>query len=233
VIRGAEGGTLFLDEVGELGPELQPKLLRFLESNEIHPLGEESPVTVSVRVIAATNAALGDLLKEGKFRQDLFYRLNVWKIEIPPLRERQEEIPALVNHFARIFCEEIGKPVPRLSDEAVQYLLLYSWPGNVRQLVNEVRRIVALLSPGDDIVPGMLAPEILSGRRALSADPIAPNEIRLRVDQPLPRAIDQLERAMIDHALKHTRGSLERAAQGLGISRRGLFIKRRRLGLDR
>jgi DNA-binding NtrC family response regulator len=233
VIRGAEGGTLFLDEIGELGPELQPKLLRFLESREIHPLGEESPVTVSVRVIAATNAVLGDLLKEGKFRQDLFYRLNVWKIEIPPLRERQEEIPALVNHFARIFCEEIGKPVPRLSDEAVQYLLLYSWPGNVRQLVNEVRRIVALLSPGDDIVPGMLAPEILSGRRALSADPIAPNEIRLRVDQPLPRAIDQLERAMIDHALKHTRGSLERAAQGLGISRRGLFIKRRRLGLDR
>ena len=132
VIRSAAGGTLFLDEIAEVPLDVQPKLLRFLETHEIHPLGETQPIKVDVRVIAATNARLEQLVAEGRFSEDLFYRLNVVQLKLPPLRERREEIPPLVEHYLRKYGDEQKKGRLTLSDETLEYLLLYSWPGNMR-----------------------------------------------------------------------------------------------------
>src|SRR5262249_40413687 len=138
VIRSARGGTLFLDEIGELSLDLQPKLLRFLESGEICPIGESTPFTVDVRVVAATNASLETLVKMGRFREDLFYRLNIIPIPLRPLRERRDEIPSLVSHLVLRAAEEFRKSHVRLAEETLERLVLYAWPGNVRQLQNEV-----------------------------------------------------------------------------------------------
>ena len=126
---------------------MQPKLLRFLETHEIHPLGEPHPVKVDVRVIAATNASVEQLMADGRFRGDLFYRLNVMRLSLPPLRERREEIPPLVQHYVRKSADEQRKGHLTLADDTLEYLLLFSWPGNVRQLANEVQRMVALAEP--------------------------------------------------------------------------------------
>ena len=237
VIRSAAGGTLFLDEIADVGLELQPKLLRFLETHEIHPLGEAHPVTVDVRVIAATNGNLEQLVAEGKFREDLFYRLNVVPLKLPPLRERREEIPPLVQHYLRKFGDEQKKGQLTLADETLEYLLLYSWPGNVRQLANEVRRMVAMAEPDAPLTPALLSPEIQASRRTIPAAAAPPPasadaEIRVRLDQPLPDAIEILEQTMIRNALAKSRGRVEEAAKLLGISRKGLFLKRRRWNID-
>jgi transcriptional regulator with PAS, ATPase and Fis domain len=233
IIRSAANGTLFLDEIGELNLEAQPKLLRFLESSEIHPLGEPQPVRVNVRVVAATNVHLEKLMQEGRFREDLYYRLNVARIHLPPLRERREEIPALVDFYLSKYSQESRRARLRVSDETLEFLMLYRWPGNIRQLANEIRRIVAFAEPGSVVVPSMLAPEIQASRRTVDASQpvVGPNEMVIRVDQSLDAAVAQLERAMIQRALAESHGHLETAADRLGISRKGLFLKRRRLGL--
>jgi len=234
VIRSAAGGTLFLDEIADVDPEVQPKLLRFLETHEIHPLGEPQPVKVDVRVIAATNARLEQLVAEGRFREDLFYRLNVVRLKLPPLRERREEIPPLVDHYLRKFGDEQKKGRLTLSDEALEYLLLYAWPGNLRQLANEVRRMVAMAEAGSTLTPAHLSPDIQASRRTVPAGPaaIAPDpEVRVRIDQPLPAAVQLLEQTMVRSALDRTHGRVEEAARILGISRKGLFLKRRRWGM--
>jgi DNA-binding NtrC family response regulator len=236
VIRSAAGGTLFLDEIADVSLDVQPKLLRFLETHEIHPLGEPQPITVDVRVVAATNANLEQLVAEGKFREDLFYRLNIVRLRLPPLRERREEIPPLVQHYLRKFCDEQKKGQLTLADETLEYLLLHSWPGNVRQLANEVRRMVALADPDTALTPSLLSPEIQASRRTIpaAAEPVASvPEIRVRLDQPLPLAVELLEQTMIRSALNRSRGRVEEAARLLGISRKGLFLKRRRWNLDR
>jgi DNA-binding NtrC family response regulator len=230
VIRSAAGGTLFLDEIADVNLELQPKLLRFLETHEIHPLGEPQPVTVDVRVIAATNANLERLVAEGRFREDLFYRLNVVQLRLPPLRERREEIPALVDHYVRKHADEQKKGRLTLSDETLEYLLLFSWPGNVRQLANEVRRMVAMAEPGATLTPASLSPEIQASRRTIAAASPGDPEIRVRIDQPLPAAVEMLEQVMVRNALDRAHGRVEEAARLLGISRKGLFLKRRRWG---
>ena len=158
VIRSARDGTLFLDEIGEMSLDLQPKLLRFLESGEICPLGESTPFPVNVRIVAATNANLEDLVRAGRFREDLFYRLNVIRLSLKPLRERRDEVPALISHFLIRATEEFGKSHIRMAEETMERLILYAWPGNVRQLQNEIRRIVAMADPGS-----ILQPEVLSG----------------------------------------------------------------------
>jgi DNA-binding NtrC family response regulator/tetratricopeptide (TPR) repeat protein len=231
VIRGAAGGTLFLDEIAEIGPELQPKLLRFLETHEVHGLGEAQPVTVDVRVVAATNADLDALVAGGRFREDLYYRLNAVRLRLPPLRERREEIPPLVDLYLGRSCDELKKGRLTLNDETLEFLLLYGWPGNVRQLVNEMRRIAALAEPDSTVTPALLTPEIQSSRRTIRVGPDEEPEIRVRLDQPLDAAIEMIEQAMIRRALDRARGRYEDAAQLLGISRKGLFLKRRRLGL--
>ncbi len=233
VIRAAAGGTLFLDEIAEIGPELQPKLLRFLETHEVHGLGEAHPVSVDVRVIGATNANLETLMADGRFREDLFYRLNVVRLQVPPLRERREEIPPLIDHYLHRFAEEQKKGRLTLDDEALEYLLLFSWPGNVRQLVNEMRRLAALAETDSTITAALLSPEIQTSRRTVRLAPGDEPEIRLRLDQPLNDAVDTIERALVRRALERAKGNYENAARLLGISRKGLFLKRRRWGMQR
>jgi DNA-binding NtrC family response regulator len=232
VIRAAAGGTLFLDEIGEIGADIQPKLLRFLETHEIHPLGEPHPITVDVRVIAATNASVERLIADGKFRDDLFYRLNVMRLSLPPLRERREEIPPLVQHHVRKFADEQRKGCLTVSDETLEYLLLYSWPGNVRQLANEIRRMVALAEADSTLTPALLSPEIQASRRTIAATPSLDIEARVPLDQPLPVAVEMLEQLMVRRALDRTHGRVEEASRLLGISRKGLFLKRRRWGFS-
>ncbi len=232
VIRSAAGGTLFLDEIADVPLDVQPKLLRFLETHEIHPLGETQPVKVEVRVIAATNAKLEQLVAEGRFREDLFYRLNVVHLKLPPLRERREEIPALVEHYLRKYSDEQKKGRLTLADETLEYLLLYSWPGNLRQLANEVRRMVAMAEAHAALTPALLSPEIQASRRTIPAAGGLEPEVRVRIDQPLPDAVELLEQTMVKSALDKTHGRVEEAARILGISRKGLFLKRRRWGLS-
>jgi DNA-binding NtrC family response regulator/tetratricopeptide (TPR) repeat protein len=233
VIRAAAGGTLFLDEIGDLPADVQPKLLRFLDTNEIHPLGEPQPIHVDVRVIAATNANLGQMVGQGRFREDLFYRLNVIPFQLPPLRERREEIPPLARHFLRRSAEEFRKGRLRLSDETMEYLLLHSWPGNVRQLANEIRRMAALAEPDSTLEPAALSAEVQASRRTGRGEaPASVDEITVRVDQPLPDALATIERLMVRRALERADGRFEEAARLLGISRKGLFLKRRRWGVQ-
>jgi DNA-binding NtrC family response regulator/tetratricopeptide (TPR) repeat protein len=234
VIRAAHGGTLLLDEIGEVALDVQPKLLRFLESGEIHPLGEPRPVAVDVRVVAATNANLEQMVDEGRFREDLFYRLNVVRLHVPPLRERREEIPPLVQHYLDKGSREARKTGLRISDETMEYLILFNWPGNVRQLANEVRRMVALAESNAVLMPEHLSAEIAASRRTIPASDryIAPTEFVVRIDQPMSAAVEHLERSMIGYAMKLSGGRVEDAAARLGLSRKGLYLKRQRLDLQ-
>ena len=232
LIRGAAGGTLFLDEIGEMSLESQPKLLRFLESGEVLPLGATKPVFADVRVVAATSLDLEQLVNTGRFREDLFYRLNVIRIHVPPLRERREEIPFLVGHFLEHFGRELHRPALRVADETLEYLVLYGWPGNVRQLANEIRRMVALAEPGAILMPAHLSADLAASRRTVPADrQLAQPEIVVRLDQPLAAVHEHIERALIQRALAACDGGIDEAAKMLGLSRKGLYLKRQRLRL--
>jgi len=236
VIRAAERGTLFLDEVADVDITIQPKFLRFLESHEIQSIGELKPQRVKVRIVAATNADLDALVAQGRFRSDLFYRLGVARLALPPLRERKDEIPALAALFLDRYAGECKRTGVRLGDDAVAALLLYSWPGNIRQLANEMRRVAAMASDGETIESADLAPEILetwNQRPTAMPDPAAAasETIEIRTDQTLEQAIDQLEQHFIARAMDAASGRVAEAAQLLGLSRKGLFLKRRRRGL--
>ena len=233
IIRSAAGGTLFLDEIGETSLDVQPKLLRFLESGEVHPIGETHPTRVDVRVIAATNADLDALVADGRFREDLFYRLNIVRLHIPPLRERTVEIPPLAHHYLQKFAAESGKQDLRIAEETMEYLVLYRWPGNVRQLANEMRRMATLAEDGAVLMPEHLSPKIAESRRTLppSERVLQPTELVVRIDQPMPAAVEHIERAMIQFAMGRTGDNMEETAALLGLSRKGLYLKRRRLGL--
>ncbi|OFW04262.1 MAG: hypothetical protein A3I61_09785 [Acidobacteria bacterium RIFCSPLOWO2_02_FULL_68_18] len=233
VIRAAAGGTLFLDEIGETTLDVQPKLLRFLESNEVHPIGEAQPVRADVRVIAATNANLDALVAQGRFREDLFYRLNIVRLHVPPLRERRVEIPSLAHHYLQKYAQEYGKGNLRIAEDTMEYLVLYRWPGNVRQLANETRRLAALAETDAVLMPEHLSEEIAASRRTVPASErvLEPTELVVRIDQPMPAAVQHLERAMIQHALRLTGGRMEETAAMLGVSRKGLYLKRVRYGL--
>jgi DNA-binding NtrC family response regulator/tetratricopeptide (TPR) repeat protein len=231
LIRTAAGGTLFLDEIGDLPLDVQPKLLRFLEQSEIMPIGETRPQRVDVRVIAATNADLEQRVAEGKFREDLYYRLSVIRIHVPPLRERREEIPHLSTFFLREACDRLGKPGVHLSSEVLDVFAQYWWPGNVRQLKNEIQRAVAL-SPTEGIVEAAhLSPEI-GAVRLPGGGGRSERRQRAPVAQHLATAVDHLEREIIQAALDQTRGNISEAARVLGVTRRGLYLKLRRLGLE-
>jgi hydrogenase-4 transcriptional activator len=237
IIRGAEHGTLFLDEIGDLPFTLQPKLLRFLQEGEVHPIGDSQPQHVDVRVIAATNSELERAVSEGRFREDLFHRINVIRIQVPPLRQRREEIPALINHYLNQYQEDSAKRDIRLSEEAVDLMVVYDWPGNVRQLCNEVRRVVTYSESGTIVTPEGLSSEI--ARAARDLDSVSPVE-RIRShsaqtsDEPesLSEAIEELERRMIQDALRRSSGNIARAAKELGLSRKGLYLKMDRLNFN-
>ena len=227
VLRTAVGGTLFLDEVGDLPLDVQPKLLRFLEQGEVLPVGDTRPQRVDVRVVAATNADLEQRVSEGKFREDLFYRLSVIRIHVPPLRERREEIPHLSTFFLREACERLGKPGVRLSPETLDLFDAFSWPGNVRQLRNEVQRAVAMAPNEGPVTPDMLSPVFNAALDRLDA----PSRSRVtRV--PLSVAVENLEREMIEAALERSSGNISETARVLGLTRRGLYLKMERLGVS-
>ena len=232
-IRSARDGTLFLDEIGDMSLELQPKLLRFLEAGEICPLGESTPFQVNVRIVAATNANLEDLVRAGRFREDLFYRLNVIRLSLKPLRERRDEVPALISHFLVRATEEFGKNHIRIAEEVMERLVLYAWPGNVRQLQNEIRRIVALAESGSVLQPEALSSDILTttSERLPGAAKPTPGEMAVPVGDKLNPTLSRIEREMIKAALRDHHGKVEAAARALGISRKGLYLKRQRLGL--
>ncbi len=231
LIRSAAGGTLFLDEIGDLPVDVQPKLLRFLESQEILPIGDARPQRVDVRVLAATNADLEQRVAEGRFRDDLYYRLSVIRIHVPPLRERREEIPHLSTYLLRDACERLGKPDVRLSSEALELISEFWWPGNVRQLRNEIQRAVALSAAGGTIEAADLSAEIRAAGPMLPAAGPAP--VRHATASTLATTIEQVERDCIQAALSRSAGNITKASQLLGLTRRGLYLKLRRLGLAR
>jgi len=228
LLRSAAGGTLFLDEIGDLPVDVQPKLLRFLEQGEIMAVGETRPQRVDVRVIAATNADLEQRVSEGKFREDLYYRLSVIRIRVPPLRERREEIPHLATFFLREACERFGKPDVQLSAGVLDLFAQYLWPGNVRQLRNEIQRVVALSVPGNAVTVEHLSPEIsqIDSSGVLAARP------RRAPPVSLAAAVEEVERELIGRTLDRTRGNISETARVLGLTRRGLYLKLRRLGLE-
>jgi two-component system response regulator HydG len=208
--RAAHGGTLFLDEIGELPVRLQPKLLRALESGQVTPVGSDAPVAVQTRLVAATNRDLEQAVGQGEFREDLYYRINVVEVAVPPLRERREDVLPLARRFAAEFA---GAPV-RLSPQAVECLLAYAWPGNVRELRNAVQR-ACLMCRGDVILPEHLPPKIA----ALASGPARAETSRGR--------LSQVERATILATLDECNGNRTHAAKKLGISRRALIYKLR------
>ena len=234
LIRSATGGTLFLDEIGDLPLDVQPKLLRFLEQGEVMPVGESRPQAVDVRVLAATNADLEQRVAEGKFREDLYYRLSVIRIHVPSLRERRDEIPHLSTFFLREACERLGKPDVQLAPATLDLFARYWWPGNVRQLRNEIQRAVAMSAPGGAVQPDHLSPD-------LAAPPTPPNQsggsaagLGFGGARPtnLSAAIAAVEKDLIESALGRSRGNISETARVLGLTRRGLYLKMRRLQLD-
>jgi two-component system response regulator AtoC len=226
VFELASGGTVFLDEIGEMSPSLQSKLLKVIDEKRFRRLGGLTEVTVDTRVIAATHRDLNLLVRQEKFREDLFHRLNVVPVYLPPLRDRAEDVPRLVRHFAERFARELGKSVPELSPEAQRLLIAYSWPGNVRELRNVIERVL-LLEEDAVIRAEHLPPEILSpAGPATSGD----TESVLRGDRVLPLA--EIERQAILFALGKTDGNKTRAASLLGISRQTLRTKLKEYALE-
>jgi DNA-binding NtrC family response regulator len=190
-------------------------LLRFLESHEITPLGEPAPVNVNVRIIAATNRDLEVLVREGRFREDLFYRLNVVRLNVPPLRERREEIPPLVHHFVGRIASEFSKGRVRVADDTMEYLVLYPWPGNVRQLQNEVRRMVALAETDDVLTPAALSAEIRPASPPVMRETPSGTEFAVPLTDKLASTLARIECEMIQAALRTHHGRVEAAAKAL------------------
>jgi two-component system response regulator HupR/HoxA len=214
----AHGGAIFLDEVGEMSPAMQLRLLRVLQEGEIRPVGASASRRVDVRVIAATNADLEADIRSGEFRQDLYYRLNVFPIALPPLRERAEDIPALADHFLRKYRTRARRAVPAVSPEALRCLRAYPFPGNVRELENEIERAVMLASDGEPIRPEHLSDRIRHGIATPASEALTLND-----------AIEELKRRMIEDALREC-GSKTRAAERLGLTRQSLQQMLRRRG---
>jgi DNA-binding NtrC family response regulator len=186
---------------------------------------------VDVRIIAATNADLEQRVAEGKFREDLYYRLSVIRIHVPPLRQRREEIPHLSTFFLREASERLGKPDVQLSSEVLDLFAQYWWPGNVRQLRNEVQRAVAMAPPGGVVTPEHLSADLTAPQTAPSSGP-SPTKVTLRGGQTLASVVDDIERDLIRETLSRHRGNISESARSLGLTRRGLYLKLRRLGLE-
>ena len=218
----AHRGTIFLDEVGEMSPATQMKLLRVLQEKEFEPLGSTQTLKTDVRVIAATNKDLTREVKEGRFRDDLFYRLNVVPITLPALRERKDDIPELAHHFFEVYRDKNQKGLKAVSNKTMDLLTRYDWPGNIRELENCLERAV-IMARGEVIVPADLPPNIqsLSGR----------DESQI-LDFPAGISLDEVEKALILKTLEETGGNRSRAAEILGINRRTLLNKLKEYGIS-
>jgi DNA-binding NtrC family response regulator len=216
LFQEADRGTLFLDEVGEMAPSTQVKLLRFLQDGEIRRVGDNRSIQLDVRLIAATNRDLEEDIRAGTFRQDLFYRLNVIPIHLPPLRQRKSDIPLLVDHFVKKHAEKIQKPVQGFTPKALNLLMQYQWPGNVRELENAVERAV-VLAQDPIMTPEVLPAQVVAGQPAV---PIG-----------TPGTLREMEKSLIIETLNRCGGSRKRAAEELGISKTTLWRKLKEFGL--
>jgi len=233
VIRAANGGTLLLDEIGEMPLAAQPRLLRFLQEGEVHPLGEARPIKVKARVIAATNRDLEADIRSGRFRDDLYYRLSVFHVHIPPLRERREDIRPLVEHFLDLRQQETGKQGLRLSDEAWALLLGYHWPGNVREVESFSHRLAPLAANG----------EVIGRENALAAlrtgicfpppaSAIVGYKFLIDANLTHKERMKECERLSIIKDLDEARGNITQAAKSLGMCRNALKNKIKSLGIE-
>src|ERR1700686_239313 len=235
----ADGGTLFLDEIGDMSPALQTRLLRVLAEGEFYRVGGQTPVKVEVRVIAATHQDLEARVNSGHFREDLLHRLNVIRIELPPLRARREDVPALLEHYMRIAAQELGVEPKTLNEDASEKLCAYAWPGNVRELVNLCRRLT-VLAPGNEIRAEDLPAEIIGAVSSAPAEQDWTSALATWADRqalapPRPLLDDALpafERTLIRVALRHTQGHRQEAAKLLGWGRNTLTRKLKELAMD-
>ena len=221
----ADGGTIFFDEIGELSPSLQVKLLRAIQDKSIRRVGGTSDRRVDVRIVAATNRRLEEEVAAGRFREDLYYRLNVIELALPPLRDRQEDIPLLAQHFVEKYATELSRTIQGVSDDALAALLAYPFPGNVRELENVIERAVALTRQ-EVIEPEALPPNVLQPRETPAASRIPADGL------DLDATVNDFERGLIREALRRTGGVKKRAAQLLGISFRSFRYRLEKLGLD-
>lgn len=235
VFEVANGGTLFLDEIGDTSPSMQVKLLRILQEGTYMPVGATQPRKVNVRVIAATNKPLKEMIAKGEFREDLYYRINVINVALPPLRERQEDIPILMDFFIQKRCEEAGLPLKTFSKKTLEKLLDHAWPGNVRELQNEVERLVVLAGEDKVIGPDMLSARILESGEAGHSGPHSGGAFLKGVNTngSLKEALEELEILMIREGLKRCGFNKSKLAKELGISRAGLIMKVDKYGLDK
>lgn len=222
--RAAHGGTLFIDEVGELPAVNQAKLLRFLDTKEVRSVGSTKTHKVDVRIVCATNRDLQEQVRAGEFREDLYYRLKVITLTVPPLRDRMEDLPLLVDHFLRLFCEQYGKDIPTLSREARELLKKHFWRGNVRELENEIERAVVMTPNGQEVPASVLSSE-------LRASPVEPEPDA--TDMGLKEYRQAIERRIILETLDRTGWNVSAASRELDISRVGLTKKLKRLGIER
>jgi two-component system NtrC family response regulator len=220
--EAASHGTVFLDEIGELSPALQVRLLRVIQEREIQKIGQTAPLKIDVRVIAATNRNLNTLLEDGSFREDLYYRLSVIQLRIPPLRERRDDIPLLAEHFVEQFCQRYGPPLHRLTPSAVDVLTEYNWPGNVRELENVIESAI-VLGKGEQITPGYFPENVRQERTRVS-------QIHLQIpDDGI--SLEDVERELILKALEKCEWNQTRAARFLNITRKTLIYRMEKYGL--
>ncbi|HEU4930262.1 MAG TPA: sigma-54 dependent transcriptional regulator [Candidatus Krumholzibacteria bacterium] len=219
----ASGGTLFLDEIGEIPPYIQAKLLRVLQEGEVRRMGEGGVRRVDVRLVCATNANLSQMVSDGTFRKDLFYRINVVEARVPSLRERPMDVVELIAHF----LQRRGFASPSISEETERILRSYAWPGNVRELENEVERIAVLHSTSRMITPDMLSERILCASASDSLD------VAVLHEAPLASAVGHLEENLLKRTLAQTNWNKSHAARRLGLSRQGLLKKIKRYGIER
>ena len=231
----AHGGTIFLDEIGEMPLHLQAKLLRVLQDYEVKPIGGDSPIWVDVRVIASTNRDLEKEIIHGNFRRDLYYRLSVVVLTIPPLRHRREDIPILARRFLDFHRHNIGREIDHFSEPALQALCQYDWPGNVRELMNVIERAM-LLCKSDEIslndLPNLLPKSIPQLERVLPGeDFMLPDWANMTLPEVQRNVLDLVERSYLEMVLKKTNGRVGQAAKIAGIHPRGLYNKMKRLGL--
>ncbi|HSO00583.1 MAG TPA: sigma 54-interacting transcriptional regulator [Candidatus Nanopelagicales bacterium] len=219
----ADGGTLFLDEITETPLSLQSKLLRALQEGEIRPVGATSPKHVNVRIVTATNRNLEEEVARGRFREDLYYRLKVFPLRLPPLRERREDIPLLAEHFLKRYGDEIGKPVGGFAQQAMELMMAYNWPGNVRELQNEVQRLVIQLEPGAFATPDLLSPRIRHVEGLVTRAGVSRGSLK--------DMMDTVEKFFLIEALRDHNNNKTNAARTLGITREGLHKKLRQYGI--
>ena len=228
LFRAGDGGTVFLDEISDVSKSFQVSLLRFLQEGEVKPLGADRPVQANVRIIAASNRPLAGLVAKGEFRRDLYYRLKGFEFEVPPLRDRPEDIAALAEFFAAKHSEASGRKILGLSASVVEKLSHYSFPGNVRELENEIRRMVVLTHDGEYLTTRHMSPAIL----AMPERRPAANGGFVPVGETLKDRVESLERHLVRDTLVRHRWNQSKAAQELGLSRVGLANKIKRYGLD-